>query len=647
MWDETSCGDAERPCLIDGARVDLGFYAHATVDIDGDTNVDAVGVTTLGQWTARASAPWTFGTRELGYGNTRGGVLFDVDTDGDLDIVRLLESALLVGRYESDTFLDAERWPVGDRNYAPSMADVDGDGALDLLFVDADGDQVVVVFSILPGVGPQLMVLPTGDNPLDVDAADLDGDGRIDLVVASANIDALEVLRGLGDGLFAPWTAVPTGDSPRSSAIADFDGDGDLDLASANHDDDTLTIALAQAGDWTPTSIVAPCPQPRDIVAVALEDGLVDLVVRSAEVDELYALAGGGDGTFTSTGSLAGEWDTMSVVDIEGDGDVAVLVSGTNLPTVALQGHDLQIVGGYPGVGLGVVSDGDLYVLGESDRVVWDVADGAGPLLVPSTNPVLPWIVSDLDDDGAMDLVGKYDGKFAALPSDGAVGFGAAVLTQVPAAAIIAARLDDDAWPDFIAVDPAGCVALHGDGAFGFVARPLAVDCLAARFGDANGDERTDVLEVDDGVLRISTIDRGVLVPWISGDAADMTAALVGDIDGDGVPDVAARRGCCRLFVWSGLSDAGMGEPWQLILPEDRLDTIALEDLDGDDRPELVSRDQNLWVIAHDDDDTWLGTRWSTSACEWTSRHDLDGDGVMDLLRGHADGIIACTSTPP
>lgn len=642
VFDE-ECGRAGQPCQFDERYIDVGFFADAILDLDGDGLMDAAAATTTGQWIARAWSPWSFGVVTFSLGSWSGGAVTDVDADGDLDLVRFGESSVSVLRGEGGGFLEPEEWPLGERNNSPTTADLDNDGRAEVVFVDADTDQLGIIRSIPAASAPEVTWYPAGINPLDLAAADLDGDGNVDLAIASPNDDTMVVLRGLGDGTLEAWTTIPTGNSPRSIAIADLDATGSLDLVTADHDDSTLTIALATADDWAPSVIDAPCAEPREIVAAALDDAIVDLVVRPDKGDQLLALRGLGDGTFEAASMLPGNWQTISVVDIEGDGAVEVLASDADPPVIALQGEDLHMVRGYPGIGAGVVEGGDLFVLGISDRVVRSVATGAGPHVIPSAHPVRPHLVADVDDDGVMDVVGIYDGNVALLPGNGVDGFDEPVLLSVPAETIIAARLDDDAWPDYIARDGTQCVAMHGGGAFGFDTLPLDVDCDATRFGDADGDGLTDVLEIVDGVARISRIEGGGLEQWISGDALQMTAALVGDIDGDGAPDVAARHGCCDLVVWSELSDSGMGDPRQLVFPFDRLETIALEDLDADGLDELVTRGNGLWIVAREGDG-WVGSKVSTSDCEWTSRHDINEDGVMDLLGVGGDGIAACVS---
>jgi hypothetical protein len=642
QFDAVACGRGGRPCLFEQARITIGFHGRLVADLDQDGDLDAMAADPLGQWIARASAPWTFGVTDLG-AHWPTGAVFDGDGDGDRDLVFVSLDELMIVRARGSGYAEPERWPAGRRNYGAVRADLDGDGRDELLFVDAENDAVAVLRAFT-SAGPELAWIAVGANPLDVAPVDLDADDAIDLVVASANADAIEILRGDGRSGFEPWATIPAGASPRSIAVADLDADAQLDLVSANYEDETLTIALGDAGTWTPTTIAAPCPAPRQVVALALQDGLVDLVVRCDEGGSLHLLAGVGDGTFVAGGSYAADVEDMSIVDLD-DGDAPVLlVSHDDPPVVVLRDHDLRPVVGYPGRGRGEVIDGALYVTGADSRRIALGNDGAR--LVPAMQPVDPSFAADLDGDGVVDIVGRHEGVVAVLPGTGDGGFGPPVTSGVLAQDVVPAQLDDDPFPDAISrLDPV-CTAMYGDGGLGFVARALEVDCGSARLGDADGDGRTDVFDVVDDVAQISTIEDGELVPWISGPAPAMSPMFVGDLDRDGVPDVAARRGCCRLFVWSSLSDAGLGEPsWQLVLPEQELDALALEDVDGDGVRELVTRTYELWVIRPEGAE-WIARRLSESSCEWTVREDVDGDGVQDLLRPFHDGLAGCTSVP-
>ncbi len=72
------------------------------------------------------------------------------------------------------------------------------------------------------------------DTPQSVAIADLNGDGNLDLAIASSFSDNVSVLLGTGTGSFGAATNFGAGSLPFSVAIADLNRDGNLDLAIAN-----------------------------------------------------------------------------------------------------------------------------------------------------------------------------------------------------------------------------------------------------------------------------------------------------------------------------------------------------------------------------------------------------------------------------
>ncbi len=77
-------------------------------------------------------------------------------------------------------------------------------------------------------------------------AGDLDGDGKLDLVVANAQGNTGSVLVNQGAANFGAKADYPTGKEPVSIALGDLDGDGTLDPATAHSNDSPVSVRLAQ-----------------------------------------------------------------------------------------------------------------------------------------------------------------------------------------------------------------------------------------------------------------------------------------------------------------------------------------------------------------------------------------------------------------
>jgi WD40 repeat protein len=74
-----------------------------------------------------------------------------------------------------------------------------------------------------------------------VAVADLDGDGVLDLAVANGGSNNVSVLLGNGDGTFQAAANYAVGSDPVAIAAGNFDGNGYLDLSVANKGDNTLS----------------------------------------------------------------------------------------------------------------------------------------------------------------------------------------------------------------------------------------------------------------------------------------------------------------------------------------------------------------------------------------------------------------------
>lgn len=173
----------------------------------------------------------------------------DIDGDGDLDL--LLANKIDPGPRNSSivyvfenkgTQSDPEFHQNGtldlpdDYHYAPTLADLNGDGLDDLLLGRWRGE---VAYYQNTGDGFELMEetfleLPRGSNPVP-ELADLDGDGDIDLLVGQSG-GGIAYFRNEGDSQepdFKPVKDAFPGVEARhrsAPALYDVDGDGDLDL---------------------------------------------------------------------------------------------------------------------------------------------------------------------------------------------------------------------------------------------------------------------------------------------------------------------------------------------------------------------------------------------------------------------------------
>jgi FG-GAP-like repeat len=189
--------------------------------------------------------------------------------------------------------------------------------------------------------------ITVGDSPGTVVLADLNGDGRLDIAVANERSDNVSILLANGRGGFTPAHASPfaAGHSPNDLAVGDFNHDGHPDLAFANHETQSLTILLGDGrGGFAPTSPAAVVvrPHPHGIASADFDgDGHLDLVTDSWAEDRLEILSGDGKGLFRTPGRYVAvgkhPYQRIRVADIDGDGRADIVSPN-------LDGNDVTIL---------------------------------------------------------------------------------------------------------------------------------------------------------------------------------------------------------------------------------------------------------------------------------------------------------------
>jgi hypothetical protein len=227
---------------------DAPGHVNLVGDMDNDGRADAVMVrqrSPRGIYVARSIIDYygvsRFGTPTSWLNNTisgdDGNLIADLDADGDSDVLGLFDHVTLAARSNGTASLPLVAWgPPLRGSKATLAADATGDGAADLILVDATSTTVVPANPNWFVTPPQTWSTTPFFGTKKTLTADIDADGDADLV--AVNDTDVQVMRSTGTGYAAPepWYASPFFGTKETLA-ADVDGDGDADLVAVNAND--------------------------------------------------------------------------------------------------------------------------------------------------------------------------------------------------------------------------------------------------------------------------------------------------------------------------------------------------------------------------------------------------------------------------
>ncbi|MBN1491070.1 MAG: VCBS repeat-containing protein [Phycisphaerae bacterium] len=321
---------------------------------------------------------------------------FDNDSDVDMAVACSLASQVRVLWNDGTAAFPAHGEATGFGITTVAAHDVDGNGLPDLIVTDIDAtpdaDSMYVFLNTDTGFSTPVGYT-VADGPYSIAVADLDGDGRLDLALAHSTTDKVSMLANAGDGAFGDNTIIADVTFPLAIAAADVDGDGDQDLAYAATGDVSVlggvtllindgtasfttgatlagqAIAAAVAlvdvnGDAMPDVILVDLFAGAVIVAIndgtgafatptsytvgdsphavavgdLNGDGWPDLAVANADTNDVSILLNRGDGTFEPEWPyrVGAEPQAIVMADLDGDGDLDLAVANTGDDTISI-----------------------------------------------------------------------------------------------------------------------------------------------------------------------------------------------------------------------------------------------------------------------------------------------------------------------
>jgi hypothetical protein len=501
-----------------------------------------------------------------------------------------------------------------------------------------------------------------------VAVGDFNGDGNADLVVtnecpdSNCNGGAVSVLLGNGDGTFqAPQTYSSGGSEAYAVAVGDVNNDGIPDVIVANGCQSASQCVNGAVGvllgNGNGTFQAAQTYSSGGVVASSVttadvnRDGNLDLIVANQCLDSTCAsggvsvLMGKGNGKFqapktypsgglTAVSVMVGYFTGTHKVDVvvanqcqssaNCNGNVGVLLGNGDGTFQATQSY---ASGGYTAVSVAV---GDFDVDGKTDLVVANQCQSSG----------------NCSNGNVGVLLGNGDGTFQTAQNYASGGNNTA--------SVAVSDLSGDGPADLVVANQCqalgncnvGSVSIligNGDGTFQTAQNYVSdgVFAQSAGVGDWNGDKKPDLAIVNqcqtsgncDGTVTI-LLGNGdgtfQSPPSYASGGYEADAVAVGDLNGDGKPDLVVANLCQSISCSpgnNGTVSVLLGNGDGTFQPAQKYTTagfgtssVAIGDFNGDGNADVV-----------------VANQCSTSDCE--------SGGSVSILLGNGNGTLRPAKT--
>lgn len=271
----------------------------------------------------------------------------DFNGDGRDDIATLSTldggvSILLTGANgELQSPVSTDVAPAFGTNREPmSVGDLNNDGRDDLVIGVSQSNQIRVLLAGVGGVMALGTTVASASPVLATTLGDFDGDGNVDIAAALLS-GSIGIFLGTGTGTFNASTSFPSVDFPRSIDTGDIDGDGDLDLVVGS--EDTSSVAIHRntgAGNFVRGNTVIAGGGVSGVTVGDFDQiGFADFAVTIVETSSVEIYRSIGDEfLLTQTHQLPNRPQYIESDDVDGDGDLDLLVGGFRPSSTVLLG---------------------------------------------------------------------------------------------------------------------------------------------------------------------------------------------------------------------------------------------------------------------------------------------------------------------
>jgi hypothetical protein len=708
---------------IDGdGKPDMVVANYSANTISVYRNTSSSGSVTSGSFATQVT--FATGTGSFPYSVAIG----DIDGDGKSDLavansgsatVSVFRNSASSGSITSGSFAPRVTFATGSNPTSVAICDIDGDGKPDLGVANQGSNSVSVLRnasssgSITSGSFFPQVTFSAGLQPYSIAIGDIDGDGKPDMAVANYSSVTVSVFRntGISDNItplsFAGQVTFASGGQPRSVAIGDIDGDGKPDLAVANYSAATVSVLrnTGSSGSITGGSFATQVPfaagtNPTSVAMGDIDgDGKPDLAVANQNSNAVSVLRNASISGSITSGSFAAHVtfvtgsspQSVAIGDIDGDGkpDLAVANQSSSTvsvirnnplrppptitsisPTVANTGTTITVTG----TNFNNTPGNNIVFFGATQATVTAASTTSLTATVPtgatykevsvnnaalattgySQYPFLPSYDNSAYIPGIVSFTGKVDFTAGTNPRNVAIG-----------------DIDGDGKPDLAVVNfnsntvsvyrnisssgsiTSGSFAAHVT--FGAGTNPISV-----AIGDIDGDGKPDLAVANNGFSTVSvyrntsssgSITSGSFAAQVTFTVgANPRSIAIGDIDGDGKPDMAvANQGSSTVSVLRNTSSSGsiiggsFAEQVTFATGTSPF-SVSIADIDGDGKPDLAVANNGSNTVSVLRNTSSIGSISSSSFATQVifattqplcvTIGDIDGDGKPDMAVG-------------